>query len=147
MQILIPRLFSSHATCLHTKQTEFFLIFFYISTSIVWWLLLNENIFASGNLYNCKQVAYVIFIFFLFLFALTVLLSPVFLLVYPFFILMLLPYFCIYVDHVNMFIVFVFVAFVYIFKWFNTISIFVTICMYLMSSPIFHCVSFKILII
>ena len=43
----------------------------------------------------------------------------------PFFILMLLPYFCLFVVHVNKTIILVFEAFVYHFK--NTIFIFVTI--------------------
>ena len=43
----------------------------------------------------------------------------------PFFILMLLLYFCLFVDHINKPIIFAFEAFVYHFK--NTISIFVTI--------------------
>ena len=42
-----------------------------------------------------------------------------------FFILMLLLYFCLFINHVSKFIIFVFGAFVYHFK--NTISIFITI--------------------
>ena len=53
-----------------------------------------------------------------------VLLLPVYFLI-PFFILMLLPYFCLFVDHVNKPIIFVFGIFVYHFK--NITFMFVTI--------------------
>ena len=46
----------------------------------------------------------------------------------PFFVLTLLLYFCLFVNHVNKFIIFVFETFVYYFK--NTISIYVIVCMY-----------------
>ena len=96
--------------------------------------------FLSKNVYvKCKQVVYC-YLCISFTFGLAELLLTC-LVVYPFFILhccnclftslssffilMLLLYFCLFVDLVNKPILFVFVAFVYHFK--NTITIFVTI--------------------
>ena len=97
----------------------------------------------SRNLYNCKQVAcsivvtsFVLFRHFLYRTSLLLVyfLIPLFytdvvvvcLLLYALFIsIMLLLYFCLFVDHVKKPIIFSFGTFVYYFK--NTISIFVTL--------------------
>ena len=92
----------------------------------------------SRNLYKCKQVACSIVVICLFaypLFLYCTLLLPIYFfiplfycnvvvpcsLLYYFFILMVLLDFCLFVDHVNKPIIFVFEAFVYDFR--NTISI------------------------
>ena len=89
----------------------------------------------SRNLYKCKNVVYVIVVcgFCLRLSLQCWLLLPVRLLACAFFKLMFIPYFCLFVDNVNKSIVFLFIAFVHHFnvKRCNTISIFVTICMYI----------------
>ena len=81
----------------------------------------------SWNFRKCKQVAYSVVVACLFVYPL-LLYCTLLLLVYffiHFFILMLLLYFCLFVGHLNKYIIFVFGTFFHHFK--NTISIYVTI--------------------
>ena len=142
-----PQLFSSYVTCLHTRQTEFFLhhccllpLLPFIahgkqSNECTW----RRMALPLHNLYKCKQVGCSVvvacFIYQLFFILHCVvaclLLNPrmLLLLVYffiPFFYTDVVAIFCLFVDHVNKFFhYFCFGAFVYHFK--NSISIFVTI--------------------
>ena len=69
-EIFKPRLFSLHATCLHTILTEFFLNCLFC---LVWWMYLKENVFV------CIDVNKLLALLFIFVLAVLVFL------VYPLF--------------------------------------------------------------
>ena len=77
------------------------------------------------NLYKCKQVVYIIVVCGHLVYVCLYRFVAAALLLYLLFKLMLLLYFCVFVDHVNKPIIFVFVGFVYNFM--NTIFISLTI--------------------
>ena len=116
-EIFKPQLFSSHATCLHTRLTEFLLNQRYLLCRSIS-ILMN----ALEGEYLCRQVVYC---YFCILFTLSLQCCCwLFICLFSFFIPLLLLYFGIFVDHVNESIIFVFEAFVYLFD--NTIFNFVT---------------------
>ena len=86
-------------------------------------------IFVFCLRYPCSVV--VVACFFVYPYFCTALCCCLFCFLIPFFILMLLLYFCLFIDHVNKLYIFVFGAFVYHFK--NTISIFVKIFYFYLS--------------
>ena len=126
--------------CLYTRLTEFFLncrcllcFAFYIAASQPNECTWRRMSLPSRNFYICKQVTCsdvvsCLLVYPLFLYC--TLLLPVYFFI-PFFIPLLLLYFCLFSDHVNKPIIFVFGAFVYNFK--KTISSFVTILYILLS--------------
>ena len=142
-QIFEPQLFSSTqrvfiqdwlnsfwTACLYTRLTEFLLnrrnllcLACYTAKYAVWWMHLKENVSASRNLYKCKQVACRVVLVWFYPFFILQFVVECLLLNLPFFILILLLYFCLFINHGNKSISFVFGAFG--FHFMNTISIFV----------------------